>query len=417
METIIAIIVIFGLLVFIHEWGHLYFAKRAGILCREFAIGMGPKLFSFKKGETLYTIRLLPIGGFVRMAGEEPEIVTIKPGYEIAIMMNEAGKVSQLIVNNKSKYPLARRVTVEYIDLEKELILEVYENDERKIFHVDEKAHIIYDGEEIQIAPLNRQFHSKTVGQRALAIFAGPFMNFVLAFVILTVFAVFAGTPVERAQLGMLTPDGRAQEAGLKENDRIVSINGEEVETWDDFTSIIQQNPNKELLFEVERNGETLFIPVVPEERIGADGEKEGFIGVWQATQFSLTGSLKFGLLETYTFTKLIFQALGTIVTGNFTLDDLAGPVGIYTYTDQAAEMGLLVLMRWAAILSVNLGIINLLPLPALDGGRLLFIGIEAIRGKPIDPQKESLVHIIGFALLMLLMLVVTWNDINRLFL
>src|SRR5690606_18735543 len=191
METIIAIIVIFGLLVFIHEWGHLYFAKRAGILCREFAIGMGPKLFSFKKGETLYTIRLLPIGGFVRMAGEEPEIVTIKPGYEIAIMMNEAGKVSQLIVNNKSKYPHARRVTVEYIDLEKELILEVYENDERKIFHVDEKAHIIYDGEEIQIAPLNRQFHSKTVGQRALAIFAGPFMNFVLAFVILTVFAVF----------------------------------------------------------------------------------------------------------------------------------------------------------------------------------------------------------------------------------
>lgn len=417
MQTIIAIIVIFGLLVFIHEWGHLYFAKRAGILCREFAIGMGPKLFSYKKGETVYTIRLLPLGGFVRMAGEEPEIVNIKPGYEIGLKFNHEQKVSQLIVNNKSKYPDARVVTVEKIDLEKELILEAYEEDELKVYRIDEKAHIIFDGEAIQIAPLDRQFGSKTVGQRALAIFAGPFMNFVLAFIILTIFAVLAGTPVDRAQLGMLTPDGRAQEAGLQEKDRILSIDGEEVETWEQFTSIIQANPNKELLFEVDRQGEIITIPVTPEERQGPEGEVEGFIGVWQATQFSLLGSIKFGLLETYNFTKLIFQALGTIITGDFSLDDLAGPVGIYTYTDQAAEMGILVLMRWAAILSVNLGIINLLPLPALDGGRLIFIGIEAIRGKPIDPQKEGLVHLIGFALLMLLMLVVTWNDINRLFL
>lgn len=417
MQTIIAIIIIFGLLVFIHEWGHLYFAKRAGILCREFAIGMGPKLFSFKKGETVYTIRLLPLGGFVRMAGEDPETVHIKPGYEIALRFNNEQKVSELIVNNKSKYPDARVVTVENIDLEKDLYIEAYENDERKIFKVDEQAHIIFDGEATQIAPLDRQFRSKTVGQRALAIFAGPFMNFVLAFIILTIFAFMAGTPVDRAQLGMLTPDGAALEAGLVENDRILSINGQEVESWEDFTAIIQSHPNEELLFEVERQGEIFTVPVTPQERQGADGGKEGYIGVWQATEFSFIGSLKFGLLETYNFTLLIFQALGTIITGGFSLDDLAGPVGIYTYTDQAAEMGILVLMRWAAILSVNLGIINLLPLPALDGGRLMFIGLEAVRGKPIDPQKEGLVHFIGFALLMLLMLVVTWNDINRLFL
>lgn len=417
METLIAIIVIFGLLVFIHEWGHLYFAKRAGILCREFAIGFGPKLFSFKKGETVYTIRLLPLGGFVRMAGEDPEVVTIKPGYEIGLVFNEKNKVSELIVNNKSKYPDARVVTVERIDLERKLILEAYDDEELKSYQIDEKAHIILDGNASQIAPLNRQFGSKTVGQRALAIFAGPLMNFVLAFVILMVYALIAGTPVDKSIIGMVSPEGAAIHAGLQENDRIVAIDGEQVETWDEMTSVIQMNPSQELTFEVERNNERITMPITPLEREGRTGEIEGYIGVGPQTEFSILGSIEHGAKETYNFAVLIFESLVMLVTGQFSLDHLAGPVGIYNYTGQAAEMGILVLMRWAAVLSVNLGIINLLPLPALDGGRLTFIAVEAVRGKPIDPQKEGLVHFIGFALLMLLMLVVTWNDINKFFL
>ncbi|UOE92807.1 RIP metalloprotease RseP [Alkalihalobacillus sp. LMS39] len=417
MNTLISIVIIFGLLVFIHEWGHLYFAKRAGILCREFAIGFGPKVFSFKRDETVYTIRLLPLGGFVRMAGEDPETVHIKPGYDVGLVFNKNNKVSKLIVNNKSKHPDARVVSVERIDLEKDLFIEAYDGEELITFLVDEKAEIIFDEESTQIAPLNRQFGSKTVGQRALAIFAGPLMNFVLAFVILTAFALLAGMPVDKAKIGEVIPEGAAFEAGLEENDQVVAISGQATDTWLEVVAIIQQHPSQELMFEVERNGQRLEIPVIPQERENQLGEKEGFVGISQPTEFSLLGSLQYGITETYMFTKLIFESLGMLITGQFSLDHLAGPVGIYNYTGQAAEMGIFILMKWAAVLSVNLGIINLLPLPALDGGRLIFIGLEAVRGKPVDPQKEGMIHFIGFALLMLLMLVVTWNDINKFFL
>ncbi|TWI55194.1 RIP metalloprotease RseP [Halalkalibacter nanhaiisediminis] len=417
MNTLLSVIVIFGLLVFIHEWGHLYFAKRAGILCREFAIGFGPKIYSFKKDETVYTIRLLPLGGFVRMAGEDPEMIDIKPGYEVGLVFNKIGKVSQIIVNNKSKHPEAQVVQVERIDLERELIIEAYnDEDERMQYQVDPKAELIQDEKATQIAPWDRQFGSKTVGQRALAIFAGPMMNFVLAVVILIAFALMQGIPVDEAQIGELSPEGAAFEAGLQEGDQVLAIDGQPLASWEEMTSVIQQNPNQSIAFEVERNGEVLTVPVTPQERVGQFGDAEGFIGIASPTEFSLIGSIQYGFTQTYTFMKMIFEVLGMIVTGQFSLDYVAGPVGIYNYTGEAAAMGIFVLMQWAAALSVNLGIINLLPIPAMDGGRLIFIGLEALRGKPIDPQKEGLVHFIGFALLMLLMIVVTWNDINKFF-
>ncbi|GAE36063.1 RIP metalloprotease RseP [Halalkalibacter akibai] len=417
METLLSVIIIFGLLVFIHEWGHLYFAKRAGILCREFAIGFGPKIFSWKKDETVYTIRLLPLGGFVRMAGEDPEMIDIKPGYEIGLVFNAARKVSKIIVNNKSKHPEALVVQVEKIDLEHKLIVEAYNDEGERIqYKIDEQAKLVQDEQETQIAPWNRQFGSKTVGQRALAIFAGPLMNFVLAVVILIAFALFQGMPVDEAKVGDVTADSAASEAGLVEGDRVIAIEGQPIDTWEEMTGIIQQHPNELIVFEVERNGQQLTIPVTPNERVGQFGDAEGFVGIARPTEFSLIGSIVFGFTQTYAFMTMIFEVLGMIVTGQFSLDYVAGPVGIYNYTGEAAAMGIFVLMQWAAALSVNLGIINLLPIPAMDGGRLIFIGIEAVRGKPMDPQKEGLVHFIGFALLMLLMIVVTWNDINKFF-
>ncbi len=417
MNTLLSVIIIFGLLVFIHEWGHLYFAKRAGILCREFAIGFGPKIYSFKKNETVYTIRLLPLGGFVRMAGEDPEMVDIKPGYEVGLVFNDTRKVSQIIVNNKSKHPEAHVVQVERIDLERELVIEAYNDEGERIqYQIDPKAELIQDEKATQIAPWNRQFGSKTVGQRALAIFAGPMMNFVLAIAILITFALLQGTPVEEARIGELSPEGAAYEAGLQEGDRVLAIDGQPLDSWEDMTTVIQQHPNESIAFEVERNGQALTIPVTPEERVGQFGDPEGFIGIAIPTEFSLLGSIQYGFTQTYAFMTMIFEVLGMIVTGQFSLDYVAGPVGIYNYTGEAAAMGIFVLMQWAAALSVNLGIINLLPIPAMDGGRLIFIGLEAVRGKPIDPQKEGLVHFIGFALLMLLMIVVTWNDINKFF-
>ncbi len=418
MNTFISIIIIFGLLVFIHELGHLIFAKRAGILCREFAIGFGPKLFSYKKDETTYTIRLLPLGGFVRMAGEDPEMIEIKPGFQIGLVFNREGSVKDIVINNKSKHPDAKVITVEKIDLEHQLLIQGYdESDELQTFRVGPKADYIYDEQRTQIAPYNRQFGSKTLSQRAIAIFAGPFMNFALAAVILITYALIQGMPVDKPIVGDVIPDGAAIQAGLQKGDYVVAIDGTELTTWDDLTSIIQRSANQELVFQVQRENRILEIPVVPDARTGPNEQIDGFIGIYPPTEFAFLGAVSFGFAQTWEYIVLIIQSLGMLVTGQFTLDHLSGPVGIYNYTGQAAAMGIFVLMQWAAILSVNLGIINLLPLPALDGGRLMFIGLEAVRGKPIDPQKEGIVHFVGFALLMVLMLVVTWNDINKFFL
>ncbi|HLS06914.1 MAG TPA: RIP metalloprotease RseP, partial [Bacillota bacterium] len=156
-----------------------------------------------------------------------------------------------------------------------------------------------------------------------------------------------------------------------------------------------------------------------PEQAIELDGSEitVGQIGVYQGIEKSFIKTFKYGFVQTYETTTLILKSLSMLITGQVSIDMLAGPVGIYDATDQVVQTGLVNFLMWTAMLSVNLGIINLVPLPALDGGRLLFVGIEAVRGKPVDPQKEGLVHFIGFALLMLLMIVVTWNDIQRLFL
>src|SRR5699024_1739777 len=200
----------FGLLVFVHELGHLIFAKRAGMLAREFAIGFGPKIFSFTKNETLYTIRLIPAGGYVRVAGEDPEIIELKPGHHIGVEFNEDGKVNKIIVNNKSKHPNARVIEVEHVDLDHQLVIEGYEpdeEDEKLRFDVDRKAFFIMDETETQIAPYDRQFASKRPGQRAMQLFAGPMMNFVLALVLFFILGTVQGIPVDEAKLGEIQPD------------------------------------------------------------------------------------------------------------------------------------------------------------------------------------------------------------------
>ena len=278
-------------------------------------------------------------------------------------------------------------------------------------------AVLVEDGIESLIAPYDRQFASKTVGQRAMAIFAGPMMNFILAFVIFLVIGLLQGIPSDDPRLGKLTDDGAAIEAGLKEGDLVHSIDDTEISSWLDVVEVIRENPDNELTFNVERNGETLEILVTPQVNKLEDGQTIGLIGVYSPTEKSPLKAVQYGATETYFWTKAIFAAVGKLVTGQFTIDALSGPVGIYQSTDMVAQNGIFYLMRWAGMLSINLGIMNLLPIPALDGGRLLFFAVEAIRGKPIDRQKEGMIHFLGFALLMLLMLVVTWNDIQRFFL
>lgn len=418
LNTVIAFIFMFGLLVTVHEFGHLIFAKRAGMLVREFAIGFGPKIFSYKKKETEYTIRLLPIGGYVRVAGEDPEIIELKPGHHIGIEFNEVGKVNKIIVNNKMKHPQARVIEVEKVDLDHDLQIigyDVGDHDQQHVFAVDRNAHFIMDERETQIAPFDRQFASKSVGQRAMQLFAGPLMNFILAIVIFLLLGVIQGVPTEKAMIGDVQQGSPADEAGLMAGDEIIEINGKSITTWEEFTELIRASAGKELQILVERDNHTESFTVIP-QTVDLHGEQIGQVGVTIGFEKSLSKTLKFGFSQTYETTSAVLSGIIMLITGQHSIDMLAGPVGIYDVTNQVVQSGFSSFLFWTAMLSINLGIINLVPLPALDGGRLLFVGIEAIRGKPIDPQKEGIFHFIGFALLMLLMIVVTWNDIQRLF-
>ena len=423
MQTVIAFIIIFGSLVFFHELGHFIFAKRAGIMVREFAIGMGPKIFGMTKGETLYTIRLLPIGGYVRMAGEDLDNIELQPGYRVALVTNEDNVVEKIILNQKNHHPNVVFLEVERADLNKDLWIEGYDEDDDSEYprivryEVSRNAVIVENGKETMIAPYDRQFDSKTVGQRSMAIFAGPLFNFILAFFIFLAIGLLQGQPTYEPIITQVTDDGPAMEAGMQAGDLVTEINGVQITKWQELSATIQENPGKPLEFVVERDGAPVQLTLTP-DTITEEGQTFGRIGVMYQTPFESAPleAIPNAAINTYDVTVQIFKMLGMLVTGQFSIDDLSGPVGIYKTTEVIAEDGVYQLMRWAAMLSINLGIMNLLPLPALDGGRLLFFAFEAVRGQPINREKEGLIHFVGIVLLMVLMVVVTWNDIQRFF-
>lgn len=417
IQVVFLTILVFFVIVTIHEWGHYYFAKRAGILVREFAIGFGPKLFSVKRGETRYTLRLIPAGGFVRMAGEDPEIVDVQPGQTIAIRLKD-DKVTRLYLDRLDERSGVIRGEIVTIDLEHKLSVTLDVEGENETFSVHPAALMITKGKETQIAPIDRQFGSKTVSQRALAIFAGPLMNFVLAFVLFAAYIQMAGIPVEspdKLLVGQISEGMPAAKVDLKEGDVIDAVNGEKIGAdFDKMIAIIGKSPNVPIRMDIIRDGKTqqvVITPVPNEEGVGKVGISAA-IPTRPAT-FGETFSGAGKLMKNMTIS--IFDGFKKIIFGEFKLDDLGGPVRTMEYTSQIAQQGIVQLTSWTALLSLYLGIFNLLPIPALDGSRLIFLGIEAVRRRPIDPNRESMVHFVGFALLMLLMLVVTYNDILRL--
>lgn len=417
MQTVIAFILIFGSLVFFHELGHFLFAKRAGIMVREFAIGMGPKIFGMTKGETVYTLRLLPIGGYVRMAGEDTDTVELQPGYRVALITNEENIVEKIILNQKTHYQNVIFLEVERADLERELWIEGYDEDDQFIrYNVSRTASIVENGTEQMIAPLDRQFNSKSVGARAMAIFAGPLFNFILAFFIFLIIGLIQGIPSEEPIIAEVMDNSVASSAGLVDGDKVVKVNGQSISTWEELSEQIFNNPNKAVTFEVERETGNEVIELTPKAVEQEGGPDYGQIGVMRSIEKNPLKAVVYGVEETYNMIITIGTLVGKLITGQFSIDALSGPVGIYKTTETVVTFGLYNILYFAAMLSVNLGIMNLLPLPALDGGRLLFFAVEAVRGKPIDRQKEGMVHFVGILLLMILMVVVTWNDIQRFF-
>lgn len=418
METVISFIIIFGALVFFHEFGHFLFAKRAGILVREFAIGMGPKILGITKGETLYTLRLLPIGGYVRMAGEDMDTIHLQAGHRIGVLLNKEGQAKKIIMNQKHVYPEILFLEVEEADLEKDLWIKGYDEDEKLVrIEVARDAVVEENGRETILAPYDRQFDSKSVGKRFMTIFAGPLFNFILAFLIFTALGMMQGVPTFEPVITEVTEESPAAEAGMQNGDLVTEIEGTPISTWDELVESVQNNAGNPLDFNVERDGELLDFTITPE--ISEQSPEEiGVIGVLYQSpvEKDFLGSFVYGAEQTIFWFKEIFRLLGMLVTGQFTIDALSGPVGIYKTTEEVAQYGFFTLMSWAGMLSINLGIMNLLPLPALDGGRLMFFILEAVRGKPVDRQKEGMVHFVGIMLLMLLMIVVTWNDIQKYF-
>ncbi|EOY2589841.1 RIP metalloprotease RseP [Enterococcus hirae] len=421
MKTIITFIIVFGILVIVHEFGHFFFAKRSGILVREFAIGMGPKIYGHQaKDGTTYTLRLLPIGGYVRMAGNGDDETEMAPGMPLSLLLNSDGIVEK--INLSKKVQLTNSIPMELIryDLEEELTITGYVNGEEEqevIYSVAHDASIIEaDGTELRIAPKDVQFQSAKLWQRMLTNFAGPMNNFLLAILLFILLAfMHGGVQVTNTnQIGEVLPNGAAQTAGLKENDKILEINGNAIHSWGDLTATITENPGKKLSVEVERNGQKQTLSVTPGV-VESNGKKYGQLGIKAPMKTGFFDKIIGGTQQAFSSSLEIFKALGSLFT-NFSLNKLGGPVMMFQLSSEAADQGILTVISLMAILSMNLGIVNLLPIPALDGGKLVLNVVEGIRGKPISQEKEGFITLAGFGLLMLLMVLVTWNDIQRFF-
>jgi len=412
---IIEIIMVFAALMFIHELGHFIFAKKAGIFVREFSLGLGPKLVSIKKGETQYSLRILPFGAYVRMAGEDPEVVEIKSGQTIGLKLDNS-MVTDIYFKD-SMNGASQQIKVDNVDLERAMIIEgTLENGDFVTYSVSRETIMHYENKQIQIAPWDRQFGSKSIIDRFSTVLAGPVFNIILTIILLFTISLMVGVPTDQIKLGPIQSDSPAQQAGLLEGDVLISINNQPIQSDSDFISQVQDSPGKQVELTVERNGVKKEFTVVPKD---LNNNGKGLIGVTLMQvqkDATLIEASSASIKNTAKMTTMIFDGFKMILTGNVGMNDLAGPVGIMKITSDAAKQGFATLMNWAAILSLYLGIFNLLPIPALDGSRLLFITIEGLRGRPIDPQKESMVHLVGFAFLMLLMIVVTVNDVTRIF-
>lgn len=422
VKTILVFLLVFGIIVIVHEFGHFYFAKRAGILVREFSIGFGPKLFYHRKGETTYTVRLLPVGGYVRMAGYEEE-ADLRAGMPVSLFLNEENKVEKIDLQNKLQSVDSVPIEVTNFDLEEKLFIEGRiegQVDEVHSYPVTRTALLVEkDGTILQIAPKDRQFQSASLINRMLTNFAGPLNNFILAIIAFSLLAFIQGyVPSNEALIGEVQEDTPAAEANVENGDRILSIDNTEIDSFNQMVTVVGQSPETEMLFTIEKQDGTIVEKnITPESVDDGQGNQIGRIGVQTYLDRSLSSKITYGFTQSWQIISQIVVILGSFLTGGFSIDKLGGPVAIFATSQNVAQAGLFGIISFIGYLSVNLGIMNLLPIPALDGGKLLLNIVEGIRRKPISEEKEGIITLIGVGFLLVLMLAVTWNDIQTFFL
>ena len=342
--TLIYMILILGIIVFIHEFGHFVFAKKAGIYVYEFSLGMGPRLFKFnrKNDETEYSLRLFPIGGYVQMAGEELE--------------------------------------------------------------VDEKI------------PENMRMQSKTWIQRFLTIIAGIMFNFILAIVVFFIIGIFNGASQNKPYISLV--EDSINSGIVNEGDKILAVNGKKVIFTDVLVLDVQLNSGKPLNLTVKGTDGVKRDVVLNPIEVNNDGKisyKYG-IGLGDEIKTGFFASLKYAFIKFVSLVTQMFLVIVNLIIGKLGISSMSGPVGIFKVVGESARTGFINLVYLVGFISLNVGFMNLLPIPALDGGRILFLIIEKIKGNKVDVKVENTIHTIGFALLMILMLVITVKDIIKLF-
>lgn len=340
--TIIAFVFILGLTVTIHEFGHFLFAKKSGVYVYEFSIGMGPRLFKFKRknDETEYSIRLLPIGGYVQMAGEEVD---------------------------------------------------------------DDKS-----------IPEDKKLQAKPWKNRFLTMVAGVLFNFLLAFVVLFLLALFNGVTLNATKIATSDIEG------LNKGDKIVEVNGHFVNNYDKLALELSVAGNKKFDIKVKDNkGNYNTVKISPKAIKTKKGKLKGYSYGFTITgenEHNLISSIKYAFCKFFSTIEQMFFTVWYLITGSLSLKLMSGPVGIFSIVGTAASSGFASVLSLLALISINVGFINLLPIPAFDGGHILFLIIEKIKGSPVNPKVENTIHSIFFILLMLLMIYITFNDIGRLF-
>ncbi|MEG1287804.1 MAG: RIP metalloprotease RseP [Bacilli bacterium] len=340
--TLIYFILILGITVCIHEFGHFYFAKKSGVYVYEFSIGMGPviKQWKRKNDETVYSIRLFPIGGYVSMAGEQ--------------------------VDDDDKVPSTKRL------------------------------------------------YNKTWGQRFITIAAGIILNFVLAIVLFFLLAVVTGTPSMNGYVTSLEKSMPAFNSGLKVGDKILKLNKKNINA-DMIMLDLMVNKEKEITLTVEHENNKIEHVKIKPKKTKEGSYKFGF-GIGAKEEKGFLAPFKYAFEKTWSLLKQMVYVITYLCTGQISFNSLSGPVGIYEVVGETAKAGFASLVYLLAYISLNVGFMNLLPIPAFDGGRLLFLIIEKVKGSPVNPKIENIIHSIGLFLLLGLMVVITYNDIVRIF-
>ena len=417
MLGILTFILVFGIIVVVHEFGHFYFAKKSGILVREFAIGMGSKIFAhIGKDGTAYTIRILPLGGYVRMAGWGDDTTEIKTGTPVSLTLTDDGKVKRINLSGKKLDQTALPMQVTQFDFEDKLFIKGLVLEEEKTFAVDHDATVVEaDGTEVRIAPLDVQYQNATIWGKLITNFAGPMNNFILGVVVFWILIFMQGgvRDVDTNQFHVM-PQGALAKVGVPETAQITKIGSHEISNWESLIQAVESETKDKtaptLDVTISEKGSDKQVTVTPEESQGRyllgvqPGIKSDFVSMFVG---GFTTAADSALRILSALKNLIFQP---------DLNKLGGPVAIFKASSDAAKNGIENVLYFLAMISINIGIFNLIPIPALDGGKIVLNILEAIRRKPLKQEIETYVTLAGVVIMVVLMIAVTWNDIMRLF-